>query len=81
MEELVEPTRAQPGCHRYTLYQGKEQPDVWLLFEEWRSEDNLKAHVETPHMKAFLERSKEVILEGPNSYRSHVVSDGSKQKR
>lgn len=73
MEELVEPTREEPGCLRYALYRAKEQPDMWLLFEEWKSEDDLKAHVETPHMKAFLERSKEAILEGPRSYLSDLV--------
>lgn len=73
MAELVDPTRAEPGCLRYTLYRAQEQPDVWLFFEEWKSANDLKAHVETPHMKSFLEKAKDMIIEGPTSYPSELV--------
>ena len=74
MARLVQPTRAEEGCLRYSLYRAKEDPTVWLLFEEWRSEADLKAHVETPHMRAFLKDAGALIDGGPTSYLSQRVA-------
>ena len=54
--------RAEDGCRMYTLLKDAatdwDKPmrfgerTMWML-EKWDSIDALKAHLETPHMKAF----------------------------
>ena len=59
---VVPTVRAEEGCRLYTLLGDAptdwEKPErfgertLWML-EKWDSVDALKAHLETPHMKAF----------------------------
>jgi len=46
-------TRQEAGCHAYAFYQDIENPAVFRVFEEWESDDALKAHFQAPHMGAF----------------------------
>ena len=54
MEELVEPTRAEPGCLTYEFYRDLEDPAVFICFEHWESADALAEHGKTPHVEKFL---------------------------
>lgn len=59
---VVPTVRAEAGCRQYTLLKDAEtdwekpqrfgERTMWML-EKWDSIDALKAHLETPHMKAF----------------------------
>jgi len=46
-------TRAEAGCVTYRFYEDLEVRGHFHVFEIWESQDALKAHFETPHMKAF----------------------------
>lgn len=46
-------TRKEDGCHAYAFYQDIENPKMFRVFEEWESEDALKAHFESAHMAVF----------------------------
>ena len=59
---VVPTVRAEDGCRMYTLL--KDSTTDWdkpmrfgertmLMLEKWDSVDALKAHLDTPHMKAF----------------------------
>ena len=60
--EVVPTVRAEAGCLGYTLLEDAKtdwdkpqrfgERTLWML-EKWASIDALKAHLETPHMKAF----------------------------
>jgi len=61
-KEVVGKVRAEPGCLFYSLM-GDAETDwekpqrvggkvLWMI-EHWDSLQSLKAHLETPHMKAF----------------------------
>jgi len=69
MAALLAPTRAEPGCLAYDLFQSSEDSAVWVLLERWRSVADLDAHVSTDHMAAFLARSGEVLDGPPNNFR------------
>lgn len=73
MAALLEPTRAEPGCIAYDLFQSTEDPAVWVVIEEWYSVADLNAHVATDHMARFLRRSGEVIDSPPNNFRLRQV--------
>ena len=61
-QEILDTVRAEKGCCEYRLLGDVvtdwEKPQrfgdrtLWML-EKWASIDALKAHLETPHMKAF----------------------------
>lgn len=69
MAGLVAPTRTEPGCLAYDLFQSIDEPEVWILIERWRSIADLEAHVGTDHMTAFRSRSHEVIAGEPRNFR------------
>ncbi len=52
----------EDGCLRYDYFLSPDQPDQVLLIEEWASEKHQQAHMETPHMKAFLRLKPDFVL-------------------
>jgi quinol monooxygenase YgiN len=57
---LTDPTRAEPGCIAYDLYQSPERQYEFMRFEVWDSPEALETHKKTPHLKAsFEKRQKE----------------------
>lgn len=46
-------TRREPGCRTYVFSQDLEEPGRFRIFEEWESDDALRAHFATPHMARF----------------------------
>jgi quinol monooxygenase YgiN len=53
---LAAPTRAEPGCLQYDLYQSPDTPHEFMRLERWASADALEAHKRTPHIAASFER-------------------------
>ncbi len=60
---LVEPTRKEQGCRQYVLHVDNDDPGHFLFYETWESMAHLQAHLKTPHMTAFAERSAEILKE------------------
>jgi quinol monooxygenase YgiN len=56
---LSAPTRAEPGCIAYDLYQSPEKPNEFLRFEIWRSPEALEEHKRTPHIKSSFQKRQE----------------------
>jgi len=56
---LAAPTRAEPGCIAYDLYQSPERKEEFMRFEVWRSADDLEAHKKMPHLQASFEKRKQ----------------------
>jgi quinol monooxygenase YgiN len=51
---LVEPTRAEDGNLGYDLFTSNVDPTTFVTIEEWRSQDDLDAHMKTPHITEAL---------------------------
>lgn len=64
VQALVAPTRAEAGCINYDLHQSLEEKGLFLFYENWKSREDLDAHLKTPHLQAFQEKA-ERILAGP----------------
>jgi len=68
---LAAPTRAEPGCLRYDLYQSPNRTHEFLRFEIWASSAALEAHKQTPHLRASFEKRQregwttEIVLWNP----------------
>jgi quinol monooxygenase YgiN len=54
LTSLVEPTRAEPGCISYELYRSEVDATTFITIELWRSQADLDAHMETPHIAQAL---------------------------
>jgi quinol monooxygenase YgiN len=61
LRTLVEPARAEPGNINYDLHRSNEDPDVWVLYENWKAPSDLAAHFELPYMKEFAAALPEVL--------------------
>jgi quinol monooxygenase YgiN len=53
---LSGPTRAEPGCVAYDLYQDPEERHEFMRFEIWTSAEALEAHKGLPHLRASFEK-------------------------
>jgi quinol monooxygenase YgiN len=51
--EMMRATREEPGCRSYVFSAELEDPGALRIFEEWDSEEALRAHFATPHMARF----------------------------
>ncbi len=50
---LVEPTRKEPGCLDYVLFEMQDAPGTFYMREAFTSRAALDAHFGTPHFRAF----------------------------
>lgn len=51
---MVEPTRAEPGCIDYDLYQSLDDPTVMFFYENWTDAEALVRHMNTPNFYRFV---------------------------
>ena len=50
---MMTATRREAGCRAYGFHADLDDPNVFLVFEEWESEEALARHFATEHMAAF----------------------------
>lgn len=68
---MIEPTRAEDGCIKYELFQDNNGPTRFTFVETWTSEEALRAHFETPHMKALRSRA-DGLFAAPTDIRKYT---------
>ena len=54
LRDLAAGTHGEEGCILYSLQRGLADPDTFVTVEKWRSQDDLDAHMQTPHIAAAL---------------------------
>jgi quinol monooxygenase YgiN len=60
---LVTPTRSEPGCINYDLHQSPDDTSVFLFYENWVSKEDLDKHLDMPYLKAWREKSEDLLAE------------------
>jgi quinol monooxygenase YgiN len=63
LRNLLAPTRVEKGCLNYDMHQGTDDDSIFLFHENWTSEDDLKRHFETPHIKQWLQQAEALLAE------------------
>jgi quinol monooxygenase YgiN len=58
---LVAPTRQEEGSIDYHVHRDNNDPNVWLIYENWRSQADLDLHFEQPYTKAMLGRFPQLL--------------------
>lgn len=69
---MVEPTRAEPGCLDYDLYQCVDDPSVMFFYENWTDQESLAKHMNTPNFYRYVRGEVDPRLVVP--WTAHMMS-------
>ena len=58
---LLAPTRAEPGCINFDMHEAPNDPSMFLFHENWTSENDLKRHFETSHIKRWIKLAETLL--------------------
>ena len=56
--KLIEPSRSEPGCIVYDLYQSADSKSLFMFYECWKSKRDLDEHLQKPYTKAFIAKTE-----------------------
>ena len=62
LQSMLTPTRAEPGCERYELYESDSRGRFYL-YETWESQAALDQHIATPHFRHLEQAVGELLTE------------------
>ena len=63
----------EPGCATYQVNRSTDDPDSFLLYEQYVDEAALEAHRQTPHFKEIIEGTIVPMLEKREREFYHLV--------
>jgi quinol monooxygenase YgiN len=69
LTDLVAPTREEPGCAGYELFQDDEQPSEFLLVEAWADSPSAEAHLASRHVAEAFARAADLLATPPLIHR------------
>ena len=70
---MARATQAEAGCVTYRFSADLADPNTFLLFEEWESEEALARHFESDHMRVFREQVPRFVAGPPRIERFAVT--------
>lgn len=73
LQGLVEPTRREQGCVVYELLQNTTDSTDFTFVEEWNSDADLDAHLQSPHLQHARVRLPDLAATDPDIRRYTVV--------
>lgn len=62
---LVGPTRHEPDCVRYDIYQSSDSAEGWFVYEDWRSPADFDGHMQMPYVQDFMNQLHALCSEAP----------------
>lgn len=69
LTELVEPSRKEPGCLGYELFQDEDNPLEFVTLEEWADQSAADAHMATAHVTEAIARAVKLLAQPPVIHR------------
>ena len=64
-EQVAAVRQAEPGCLVYRPHRSTTDPDLFIVYEQYRDEAAFEAHRKAPHLAAYRERrEKDGLTEG-----------------
>jgi steroid delta-isomerase-like uncharacterized protein len=70
--DVAEPTRAQPGCVSWSLYQASGSPTTFVAEERWTSNEAHDKHLQGAHVQRLMVAMSDLLAEPP-SIEAHKV--------
>jgi quinol monooxygenase YgiN len=62
----VGPTRQETGCINYDFHVDATDPCVFVFYENWRSQQDLDAHMDMPHLTALFSQVDRLLASPVN---------------
>ena len=72
LEKLIPITLAEEGCIQYDLHQDNENPAHFMFYENWESREIWQAHMNAPHLAAYIKATDGAVAEFTVNEMSHV---------
>lgn len=69
LQDLLPPTRAEPGCQRYDLFQDEDDPLEFVTIEHWAEQAAADAHLRSAHVAAAIAAVSELLASPPRIHR------------
>jgi len=63
LHRLVPLTRKEEGCIDYILHRSNDDCGVFIMYENWKSKEDLNRHNQSSHFKAFASNTQGIIKE------------------
>lgn len=70
---LILPTRIEKGCIKYELFQNAADPTDFTFIEEWTSDEDLDAHLQSDHLKQVAAEGANLFAAPPDIRRYGLV--------
>jgi len=61
--KIMEPIRADPECLDFRVFQDEREPKLFIIWEEWTSEEAIMDHSKRDYMKEYTAQ-KNILFEG-----------------
>lgn len=74
LHALVAPTRREPGCIAYELFQNQDNPVEFVTVESWADQAAADAHLGTPHIAEAFAKAGVLLAGAPLIHRFIQVS-------
>ena len=62
MAGLERESKKEQGCALYAVYQSKDDTSLFTVLESWATAEDLEAHRQAAHLKAFKATCGDMIL-------------------
>ncbi|WP_291985320.1 putative quinol monooxygenase [Candidatus Accumulibacter sp. ACC007] len=72
LEKLLPITRAEQGCLQYDLHRDNDHPTHFMVFENWESRELWQAHMNAPHLAAYLQATDGAVAEFTLNEMTHI---------
>ena len=69
-------SREEAGCISYRLYEDTERENEFVFVEEWESDEALKTHFGTPHIREFMQAIPATLTRPPD-VKFHTVASSA----
>jgi quinol monooxygenase YgiN len=63
LQGVIAPTRAESGCITFDLLIDAKEPDVFVLYENWKDQAALDSHFQQPYVKEAFKAYEEILAE------------------
>lgn len=65
LRELVKHTTQEEGCIKYILHQDRENPNVFMFYEQFKDQAAFDFHASQPYIAAFGAKAGELLEQPP----------------
>ncbi len=81
LRAAVGPTHQEPGCLRYTINRGVDDPQTFVVVERWASREALDAHLKTPHIQKLFAAMGDLLAAPAEILSYQLLPEGGEKGR